>query len=216
MRERLAYAFCLNFFVAVAEGASLFEVARLRGVMMLTFYTECANILALLTSLIFCVAAVRGLLQARPIPHWVRTLRLVSVVMLGVVVGVVVLVLAPLLGGSGGLTVLLFGGTMFYHHLFCPALSMLSFFLLEGGAAPRRWQVALSLLPTVLYAVALYLLNASAVVSGPYPFFMVRDLPLWLIVAAGSLIFLGSLGGAILLRRLAARADERMRGISPT
>jgi hypothetical protein len=95
MRERLAYAFCLNFFVAAAEGASLFEVARLRGVMMLTFYTECANILALLTSLIFCVSAVRGLLQARPIPHWVRTLRLVSVVMLGVVVGVVVLVLAP-------------------------------------------------------------------------------------------------------------------------
>ena len=86
MRERLAYAFCLNFFVAGAEAYSLVSAARLRGVMMLTFYTECANILALLTSLIFCVAAVRSMLLNRPIPHWVRTLRLLSVVMLGIII----------------------------------------------------------------------------------------------------------------------------------
>ena len=215
MRERLAYAVCLNFFVAVIEVYSLFSVARLRGALMLTFYTECANILALLTSLIFCVVAVRAMRLHRTIPHWVRTLRLLSVTMLGVVVGVVVFVLAPLLGGGGGLAVLLFGGTMFYHHLFCPALSMLSFLLLEGGAEPRRWQVALSLLPSVLYAAVLYLLNTMAVVAGPYPFFMVNDLPLWLIAGAGALILLTAFGIAVLTHRLAAWADRRLRGIPP-
>lgn len=208
MRERLGYAFCLNFIVAVAEGASLFRVASVRGAEMLTFYTDCTNLLALFASVILCASAIRALLRHAPIPLWVRTLRLVSVAMLGVVMLVVLFVLAPLLGGRGGLSVLLFGGTMYYHHLFCPVLSILSFFLFEGGVPARQWQVALSLLPTVLYASALYLLNATGRVQGPYPFFLVRDLPAWLVVAVGAGIFFGAMGVAHLARALAVRADR--------
>lgn len=211
MRERLGYAICLNFFVVIAELISLQQVAAVRGVAMLTFYTECTNLFTMIASSIFCIAAVRSLLTGRTIPLWVRTLRFLSVTMLAIVLAVVVLVLAPLLGGRGGLLTLLFGGTMFFHHLFCPILAMLSYFILEDGAGAGRWLISLSLLPTVIYAAVLYLLNATSMVVGPYPFFMVNDLPLWLVAVAGGGLFLGALGVAVLFHLFDSHIERAKR-----
>lgn len=202
MKEGRAYAFLLNAFVVILEAVAFFEALSERGASVLTYYTELANALAFFASLCFCVAA---LVWRGGIPHPVRVLRYLSVAMLSLVVLVVLFVLSPLLGGADGARILFFDGTMFYFHLLCPALSALSFFLYEGGAPLARHHTLLALVPTVLYASVLLLLNANSVLSGPYPFFMIYDIPPILTVLIATFL----LGCAFLSAHAVRRADER-------
>ena len=126
--------------------------------------------------------------------------------MLSLVVFVVLFVLAPLLGGLRGARILLFDGTMLSFHLLCPVLSALSFFLLEGGAPLARQHSLMAILPTVLYASVLLFLNALSVVSGPYPFFMIYDIPPILTVLVATFL----LGCTFLLAHAVRWADERL------
>lgn len=201
MKERAAYALLLNAFVVFSEAFAFTTALRTRGFSVFTYYTEVANALAFLASLILCATVL--VLRGR-IPPWVRILRYLSVVMLLLVVFVVLLVLSPLLGGLAGAKILFFDGTMFYFHLLCPALSVLSFFLFEGGTPLLQHHALVALLPTVFYASALLILNALSVVSGPYPFFMIYDMPPLAILFLAALI----LAAAFLLATLTRRLDR--------
>lgn len=203
MKERAAYAFLLNGFVVISEAYAFVAAIRTRGFLIFSYYTELANAVTFLTSLILCITVLA--LRGRP-PAFVRILRYISVVMLLLVVFVVLFVLSPLLGGLMGARILFFDGTMFFFHLFCPVLSVLSFFLFEGGAPLLRHHAPLALLPTVFYAAALLMLNALSLISGPYPFFMIYDMPPLAILFLAAMI----LAAAFLLAAAARKVDEKI------
>lgn len=50
---------------------------------------------------------------------------------------------------------------------------------LEEGGKPGKKLKRLAIIPTILYAVVLIILNAVGAVVGPYPFLMVRNQPIW-------------------------------------
>lgn len=200
-KERLAYAFLINLLIVIAESFVLSVNLKKSGAAIFTYYTENANLITLLSSLFFCIFAALCLLGLiKSVPQLVRILRYVGVSMLLLVVLVVALVLSPLLGGLSGAAMLFLSGTMFYHHLLCPVLSILSFWLFETGQALGRRHTAIALLPTTLYAAALLTLNALSVVKGPYPFFQVHDVSPLFVIGTSLIIFLAALGGAVLLR----------------
>ena len=199
-KEKIAYALFLNLLVVIAEAIILTKNLLTDGPAIFAYYTESANAIALVSSLVFCLFAIRFLLKGGgSIPAAVHLLRYVSTSMLLLVVFVVAFVLSPRLGGLYGARMLFFSGTMFYHHLACPALAAASFLLFERGTPLGRRHVATALIPTALYAAILVTLNALLVFSGPYPFFQIYDVPLFFSLGASALIFAAALLTARLL-----------------
>lgn len=174
------------------------------GAAMFALYTVDSNLLAMLACTAYAVFLIRRLVCGREVPVWSVMAKYTAVCCLSVTFLVVVAVLAPG-GGRDGYRQMLLSGDMLYHHLFCPVLAVLSFFLFDRVPCRAGKAARCALLPTVLYAVVLVVLNLTRTVTGPYPFLRVYAQPLW----ASALWIVGILGGAWLLAWLLARLRRR-------
>ena len=150
------------------------------------YYTVDSNLIALASSVLFIVFAIRG-----RFPRWLVMFRYLACSMLLVTFFVVILVLVPM-AGSGALW--LFHGSMFFQHLICPVLSLVSFAVFESRCVDDRDGLnvkdnILIVVPTLIYGTVMLILNALDAVSGPYPFLMVHEqsplmTALWVVVIA--------------------------------
>lgn len=90
-----------------------------------------------------------------------------------------------------GLLMFFTNGSMLFYHLLCPIISFISFTFFEGDRRlNKKKTIYLAMIPTVVYAIILIILNASNVVEGPYPFLMVNKNPvyislIWVVVILG-------------------------------
>ena len=88
----------------------------------MAYYTRNSNLILLVTSLIYVIWLTK---EDKETPKWLQTLRYMSVVSVALTLIVVLTILSW--SAPGGLRHLLFHRAMFYQHLVCPVLAIISF-----------------------------------------------------------------------------------------
>ena len=87
----------------------------------------------------------------------------------------VVIILAPMYEDGNGWYIMLFTGSMLYHHFLNPVLAILSLVLFERLPRLPLRQVWWALVPTILYGLYDLHGNITGAIDGPYPFMRVYD-----------------------------------------
>ncbi|MBQ8025575.1 MAG: hypothetical protein IJ259_04050 [Oscillospiraceae bacterium] len=207
-RKTAKAALAVNLLIVLMEIAGIC-MGFSNGAKMLVYYTVLSNLFALAACACFVLWAA-GVLRAgdREPKPWITTLRYLSTGCLTLTFLVVVLVFVPMALPYGGVDALLFKGVNLFHHLLCPVFSFVSFCFLEKGAPRSRRQNVLALIPTVIYAVVLVILNLMRVVRGPYPFLLVYEQPLWASVLWAVVILGAAYGVYFGLRKLQGRKSR--------
>ncbi|MBR3225576.1 MAG: hypothetical protein IKF78_09655 [Atopobiaceae bacterium] len=183
----------LNVLLVVLETGALIVRFSNSDLSMFQYYTQCSNLLAAIAGVV-CLAANAGKVNAAH-AHVLKFCACATQLMTFVVV---VFVLVPMINSTGqnGFQYLFLTGVMPVTHLLGPALTILSYLLYEREPLPRLRECILALTPTLTYALVAYTCNYFRVFEGPYPFFLVWNMPFWqtslwfvvLLAAASALI----------------------------
>lgn len=207
-RKKLIAAMAAAAVVIVLELVGLIQSIQLWGWGMFQFYTQDSNFLALVSCLLFEPFAALYLVRGRPIPIWVWTLRYIAACCLTLTLLVVLFVLIPM-AGAVSIVPMLFESNMLYHHLLCPLLFLLSFIFLEDSPVAPNKSIWLAILPTLVYATILIVLNITGAVYGPYPFLHVYEQSVW----TSALWLTVIVGGALLIAWLLLLLKNRRAGL---
>ena len=196
-QDRLKISLVINILIFIFEiiGGYLYFVRS--GWSFIQFYTEDSNTLTMFACLILAVYEYQLLHQKRDqIPGWVIWLKYLSTIGLTLTFLVVIFVLIPIQGiGEKAIHFMLLDGSMLYHHLICPILTFISFLWLDPLGKLTRKDTALSLVPTIIYAGIMLVLNILRIEDGPYPFLRVYEQPFFM----SCIWFAAILGGAYLI-----------------
>ena len=199
-KKHYQLVFILDTVITVLEIISMHIVFSSNGLFGFAFYTHDSNIIALIACLLSAAYSFRYLKSDRPVPQWTGVLKFAAAAGLTLTFLVVVFVLAPITGGGlNSYRMMLTTGSMLYQHLLCPILIVISL-LIQKPQLPKR-TVLWAIIPTLVYAAVLVILNLAHLVSGPYPFLMVYDQPVYMSVVWMIVI----VGGAYLIIRLLYR-----------
>ncbi len=174
-----------NIAILVLEMIGLFYGIKNRGISLFLYYTQISNIFALVTTALLLVYVIQG-----KYPAFLSALRYMSATTLAITFIVVLFVLGPMaaIPGGPGFFSMYLGGSLPYHHFFCPILVFLSFVFLEPSPEFSRKNCAIAVIPTVIYAIVLIILNLTRVTVGPYPFLRVYDQPVYVSLIFGIVI----------------------------
>ncbi|MCH4191359.1 MAG: hypothetical protein LKF52_03540 [Butyrivibrio sp.] len=171
------------------------ESAGKNGFGMFTFYTVDSNIFAMVVCTVYAAFLIRRAISEKKIPEQIQMAKYMAVCCLTVTFLMVVLVLAPMVG-KDGYQILLLSGEMKFHHLLCPLLAGMSFFLSDHIPFKPGKAARVAILPTAGYAAVTVILNLLHIISGPYPFLKVYEQPVAVSVLWFALIFCGAYGVA--------------------
>ncbi|MCH3971732.1 MAG: hypothetical protein LKE53_03010 [Oscillospiraceae bacterium] len=149
------------------------------GVRMFTFYTEDSNLLALAACGVYSYFLIREIAKGREIPVWATMFKYIGTCCLMLTFLVVVCILAPMLGGARGYQAMLLENSMLYHHLICPLVALASCLFADADPLPVKRAALYAMVPTLVYAAVIIVLNICRALSGPYPFLMVYRQPWW-------------------------------------
>ena len=202
-QKKLKVSFFLNTAIFILEciGGYLYFIRS--GWNFVQFYTEDSNTLALITCLIIAVYEYQMLKgKGTGLPGWVKEMKYISTVCLTLTFLVVIFILIPMQGGISSAYFFLLNGSMLYHHLICPILAFVSFLWFDPLDQLTKKDTLIVLIPTLIYALVLILLNLLQAVDGPYPFLKVYQQPfymscIWVIVILGA-----AYGIAVMLAKL--------------
>ena len=145
------------------------------GSQTFTFYTENSNVFAFFVCLLVAVCQVICLFTGRQLPRWVKTLKYIATCCLTMTFLTVVFVLGTMYEDGNGWYIMLFTGSMLYHHFLDPVLAILSLVLFERLPRLPLGQVWWALVPTILYGLYDLHGNITGAIDGPYPFMRVYD-----------------------------------------
>ena len=178
------YSLILNILIIIFEIIGFLFTYVNNHSILIQFYTEDSNILALVTSCLF----VYFLLSNKKLPKWLNTLKYISTTCVTITFLVVIFILAPMYNFN--YLSLLFDGTMLYHHTICPLLCIITFLFFDKLNNYEKKDILYAFSFTIIYAVVLIALNLFEVVKGPYPFLMVKEQTIiesfiWIIVILG-------------------------------
>ena len=74
-------------------------------------------------------------------------------------------------------------GSHLFNNLLCPIVSFISFTMFEGDRRlNKKKTIWYALIPTVIYGIIMLVCNVSNTFTGPYPFMMINDNPVYLTV----------------------------------
>ncbi len=177
--KRLAFSMIINFSIVILEitASIIGGVLHLKdyGFKMFYFYTQDSNMFLMIVCLIVGIFQLRILTsKTKEIPLWVQRLKYMATSAVSLTFLVVVFVLIPLAGWDSAVDKL-FMEAKLYHHFLCPLLAFLSFVIFEKTPKLKFKDTAYTIVPTVIYAVVLTLLNVFKVVEGPYPYLKVYE-----------------------------------------
>lgn len=146
------------------------------GFSMYSYYTQCSNTLAMVAAIGCVVANVRGGdgRRAHRLKFWACATQLMTFV-------IATFVLAPIicLTGGNGYYEMFLTGSMPVTHLMGPLLTLVTYELFEADPLPTARDSRRAMLPTFAYAMVAYACNYLRVFEGPYPFFLVWNMPPW-------------------------------------
>lgn len=155
---------------------------------MFRFFTQDSNLFALINSIILLVF----LCTTNVLPKWFVKMRYVAVLLLATTFMVTLCILAPM---QNAFVRMFTDGSKLYQHTICPILFFISFFALERTVPKEKKCIFCGIVPTLIYAVILVILNILGVVDGPYPFLRVQAQPVYMSFIWAVVIF----GGALLM-----------------
>ncbi len=135
------------------------------------FYTEIVNYFTLIVSAIF----VLEFLIKQKTSKFTKCLRFISSVCLGVTFIMVVTVLIPMFPST--FVFMMFEDSNLYQHLICPICSIVSLILFENKDEFKKTYLLYALIPTIVYGIICIILNLTKVITGPYPFFYLYEIP---------------------------------------
>lgn len=180
------------------------------------YYTQCSNLLAAIACAACLVAEVRALRGGPPLSRALRWLKYAGTCCVFMTFIVVVFILVPMIESVGqpGF-ILMFSENRFVTHLVGPLLVMGSYIVFEADRTMTFRQSLIGIAPTIIYAAVAYPCNIACVWDGPYPFFQVWNMPVWMSVLWFVVLVAISVATAQ-VPRLAARAYGRYGGRKPS
>jgi hypothetical protein len=164
----------LNLAVMASSGITLCRLRRKKDI--LKYYTYLSNLIALLGSTVFVAVSLWNLISGNYTPIWLKGVRFTSTYMLVTTLFVFSLVLLPSHKSGNTITAADFIGispklaNLILHYL-CPAISAISFILLERQPilAGSQWTLYAAL-PTIAYWTVYLILTATNLWKDPYGF----------------------------------------------
>ena len=138
-------------------------------------YTELSNMFNMAVCALVALCQLLDLFTGWELPRWVKQLKFWSTSCLTMTFLTVVFILAPMYEDGNGWYIMLFTGSMLYHHFLNPVLAILSLVLFERLPRLSLGQVWWALVPTVLYGLYDLHGNITGTIDGPYPFMRVYD-----------------------------------------
>ena len=172
---RRLLSIALNLFIVWAEPIALPMSWDWGKEQMFIFYTEDSNILSACICAMVAVGQLVCIFTGRELPRWLHTLKYIATCCLTMTFLTVVFVLGPMYEDGNGWYIMLFTGSMLYHHFLDPVLAILSLVLFERLPRLPLGQVWWALVPTILYGLYDLHGNITGAIDGPYPFMRVYD-----------------------------------------
>ena len=148
----------LNIIMIILEIAGLITTLITLGNIELQYYTECSNILMLITSSIYTYY----LLNNKNIPKWLEILYHMAVLGLTITFLVVILILAPMYNFIYGW--LLFSGAMLYYHTLCPILAIITYIFFADNHLNKH-EIIYTMLFTIIYSVVIIICNICHIIN---------------------------------------------------
>ena len=180
--KRAGIAYILNVILFIFGVAGLIITLKNMEIgEMFSYYTQDSNIFSMLVSGVYLFYI------KKEIPGWLRKLRFAATVSLMLTFTVVILVLGPMYGVES-YPWLFFHGANFFYHVSCPILSFISCILFEKNGRIIMKDTVIAIIPTLIYALILIILNVLNVVHGPYPFLYVHEQPVFMSIIWGIVI----------------------------
>ena len=164
-----------------------------------TFYTEDSNIFAAVVCAMVAVCQLWCIFTGGELPRWLKRLKFISTSCLAMTLLTVVIILAPMYEDGNGWYIMLFTGSMLYHHFLNPVLAILSLVLFERLPRMPLRQVWWALVPTILYGLYDLHGNITGAIDGPYPFMRIYDQTIQETLMWFTIIFVTNLLYAFLL-----------------
>ena len=158
----------LNLLIIIFEVRALIMNLHTNG-LLIEYYTIDSNMLALVSSVIYCV----HLLLDEKLPRWLEVFKYMTTICLTITFLVVLFILAPMYDFNYKYFVL--DGAFVYQHLLCPILAVVTFLFFDTLHRFDIRDYIRGIYITVIYAVVLVILNITGVVTGPYPFLKVKE-----------------------------------------
>ena len=189
--KKLIIALALNIIIVGLEIVGVVFSVQKYGIGVFKFYTENSNYFALIVSTLFCVNAIIALRNKSMISRFAHNLRFVSTVCLTVTLLVVLLVLIPMYPNT--FINMMFLNSNLYQHLLCPVLSIISFVFFENQQKLQKNSIFYAIIPTLVYGTVCIVLNLFRIITGPYPFFYVYEVPWYFSTFMSIGIFLGAI-----------------------
>ena len=172
---RRLLSIALNLFIVWAEPIALPMSWDWGKEQMFIFYTEDSNILSACICAMVAVGQLVCIFTGKELPRWLHTLKYIATCCLTMTFLTVVFVLGPMYEDGNGWYIMLFTGSMLYHHFLNPVLAILSLVLFERLPRLPLGQVWWALVPTILYGLYDLHGNITGTIDGPYPFMRVYD-----------------------------------------
>lgn len=179
-KKKLVASIGINSLIVLFEIYSGYLYISKNGLNFMQFYTEDSNVITMIACFAMAIAEIQ-IVQGKNkrIPSWIQFMKYLSAVCLTLTFLVVVFVLIPMQGGTKAIQFLLLDGSMLYHHLLCPILVVVSILCIDPmEKLPNKYPLYV-LIPTIIYASALLVLNILCIVDGPYPFLRVYNQPIY-------------------------------------
>lgn len=171
------------------------------------YYTEWSNLFGAIACAICAIAEIRELKGGVGCPRAVRWLKYASSCCLLMTLFVVVFILTPMLYSVGrpGFYLMFIDGVKLVTHLGAPLVVTASYVAFEADRVMTLKQSLVGFAPTLVYAAVAYPCNIARVWDGPYPFFQVWNMPVWMSVLWFAALFALSFSLCQIPRLLARR-----------
>ena len=199
-KSKAILAIIFNISIVVLEIIGVVLSIKRHGLRAFQFYTELSNYLTLFVSFLFVISANISLMQCTPIPRIISNLRFTCTTCLCITFIVVLLILIPMFPDT--FTFMLFRDSNLYQHTLCPILSFVSFISFENTQELSKRSMFFAILPTIIYGITMLILNFLRIITGPYPFFYIYDIPWYSSTLIISIISLTAIFVATTLRAI--------------
>lgn len=210
-RNRLIAAIVTNVIVfAVEVWAIAFGIGRHGLLDNFVYYTECSNLFGGIACAICAIAELRELRGGPHLGRAIRWLKYAASCCLLMTLFVVAFVLTPMLESVGqpGPYLMFVDGAKPVTHLGAPLAVTISYIVFEADRAMTLKQSLVGFAPTLAYAAVAYPCNILLIWDGPYPFFQVWNIPVWMSVLWFAALFVLSFALCQIPRLIARKLVE--------
>lgn len=177
-----AFIIVLNIFICILNVIAFSRATEPLTLYTFRYYTYCSNLLAMINSILLCIFMYRYIKANVSMSKILYMINFVTTVSLALTMIVVITVLIPL-QGAGGVEKYITGDIRsMAFHIITPILSAIVFVIIRKYNSLNIIDIFIPLIPTIVYAIILLILNATRIVDGPYAFLKVHNQPLYMTI----------------------------------